>query len=742
MQSRLEPLSTNTSASSGHKVLAIDTETVALTDGQLEIPELVLISVSSGEDHALLYPDQLPGFIDLHWDWKWVTHNAAFDYWALSGDLGRWGGPGLDGGEHHRKVLREIVDRGDWHDTMILDQLVQLAKSGGREGQPFRKRNLDEVSKEYTGLSVPKDDPYRLRYGEIRGERFEGVDPGFLDYAIGDAITTFLIFGPLFQEAERLLSTQLPGPDETRVNIYPYAGRKYGVLSESIQVKASIALDEISRRGLAIDPAKVDEIAARLRGDIDERVEWIRTNYPHLLDYYKEKKRAGQLKVNKNTGVPKFQLDRFRGELEALANDHGIKVPRTPKDGKVAASVKVWKYQAHKSPLLEKWTGFQDTTKLYQFITQVRGRAEVHPEYNTMVLTGRTSSYKGRRPGGLNIQQMPREAWFRELFVSRPGKKLVAVDYSFIELRTLASVCLAKYGRSKLAEVIIQGVDPHVHTAALASGIDLVAFKELKSSDPKRFKEARQAAKAINFGVPGGLGAEKLTVYAKENYGVFLTKNQAADLKKKLITEVYPELETYLSDQAVEDLALNLRVSPSQVRSLLEVTPENEGIRMASVKKIIGGKAYKADGTPYNEYYVKSTWRALERLARDGDPYLAELIARQEGSPGLEERLFRRTVSTLTGRLRAGVRYTEARNTPFQGLAADGAKLALWELHKEGFDVVAFIHDEIVFEVDEDRAEELAERGAEIMNRAMEEVLYPGIPSATEYAIGGHWVKA
>ena len=45
--------------------------------------------------------------------------------------------------------------------------------------------------------------------------------------------------------------------------------------------------------------------------------------------------------------------------------------------------------------------------------------------------------------------------------------------------------------------------------------------------------------------------------------------------------------------------------------------------------------------------------------------------------------------------------YTRARNTPFSGLAADGAKLALWNIQKLGYRIVAFIHDEMVVAIPE-----------------------------------------
>jgi len=55
-------------------------------------------------------------------------------------------------------------------------------------------------------------------------------------------------------------------------------------------------------------------------------------------------------------------------------------------------------------------------------------------------------------------------------------------------------------------------------------------------------------------------------------------------------------------------------------------------------------------------------------------------------------------VFTLTGRKRADATYCAVANTPFQGLGADMAKIAMYELTKAGFEVVAFIHDEFIIE--------------------------------------------
>src|SRR5262249_2720555 len=84
------------------------------------------------------------------------------------------------------------------------------------------------------------------------------------------------------------------------------------------------------------------------------------------------------------------------------------------------------------------------------------------------------------------------------------------------------------------------------------------------------------------------------------------------------------------------------------------------------------------------------------------------------------------------------------RNTPFQGLAADGAALALFELVKEGFRVVGFIHDEVLVELPDEGgfvSESSINRVQEIMCRQMEKVLVGDIPVSCEAALSRRWHK-
>lgn len=116
---------------------------------------------------------------------------------------------------------------------------------------------------------------------------------------------------------------------------------------------------------------------------------------------------------------------------------------------------------------------------------------------------------------------------FREVFGASPGHVLVTVDYDFIELCTLAAVCLANYGFSVLADVIKKGIDPHGFTAAMIEGVSFETFMSWKNSeDPElkqKFSTLRQKAKAVNFGIPSGLSAAGLSIYAKSAYGAELS---------------------------------------------------------------------------------------------------------------------------------------------------------------------------------------------------------------------------
>jgi DNA polymerase-1 len=99
---------------------------------------------------------------------------------------------------------------------------------------------------------------------------------------------------------------------------------------------------------------------------------------------------------------------------------------------------------------------------------------------------------------------------------------------------------------------------------------------------------------------------------------------------------------------------------------------------------------------------------------------------------------------TLTGRRRLHVdRFSEKLNTPVQGSAADGTKLALaylWETrHEAPYARPLFtVHDEIVIKAQDGHQEQAEYWLRTTMERAMEQAV-PGIPILAETKISKTW---
>ena len=85
--------------------------------------------------------------------------------------------------------------------------------------------------------------------------------------------------------------------------------------------------------------------------------------------------------------------------------------------------------------------------------------------------------------------------------------------------------------------------------------------------------------------------------------------------------------------------------------------------------------------------------------------------------------------------------YTAARNSPFQSLASDGCKLAMWELLKAGYRLVGFVHDEFIMKLSVlDDCTAHAKRIEQICIDAMQ-TLVGDIPVKCEYALARRWYK-
>ena len=223
------------------------------------------------------------------------------------------------------------------------------------------------------------------------------------------------------------------------------------------------------------------------------------------------------------------------------------------------------------------------------------------------------------------------------MFKAREGNTLLITDYSAIELATLAQHVYTTQGSSVMRDKINDGADLHKYYASVLFG----------TTEDKVKKWQRQAAKAANFGFPGGLGIETFIEFAK-GYDLNINTDDAQRMKDTWF-EAFPEMKTYMQGE--------------------------------------------------------------------------------EGS-----------VTTLTGRIRADTTYCAEKNTPFQGLAADGAKIALYNLMDAGFELVGFVHDEIITEVPENTVEKMRRLQEEIMVNSMSLVV-PDVKISVESTISPRYCK-
>ncbi|HAU4909262.1 TPA: DNA polymerase I [Aeromonas hydrophila] len=288
------------------------------------------------------------------------------------------------------------------------------------------------------------------------------------------------------------------------------------------------------------------------------------------------------------------------------------------------------------------------TDKLPLMIKPQTGR--VHTSYHQAVAaTGRLSSTDP------NLQNIPvrneQGRRIRQAFIPSAGYKLVAADYSQIELRIMAHLS----GDKGLLTAFAEGKDIHKATAAEVFGVALEAVTS----------DMRRSAKAINFGL----------IYGMSAFG----------LAKQL------------------------------------------GIGRAEAQK-------------YMDLYFERYPGVLEYMERtrqqaDAQGYVETLFGRRLYLPDIKSR-------------NAGLRKAAERaaiNAPMQGTAADIIKRAMinvdgWirGIEDQSIRMLMQVHDELVFEIREEKLEEYIAIIKEKMSAAAE--LH--VPLVVEAGTGDNWDQA
>src|SRR5262249_39676455 len=144
---------------------------------------------------------------------------------------------------------------------------------------------------------------------------------------------------------------------------------------------------------------------------------------------------------------------------------------------------------------------------------------------------------------------------YRACFQAPKGRLLVKADYSQLQLRIAAKVA----HETRMLEEYNHGEDLHKLTARQITGKTDVS------------KADRQLAKAVNFGLLFGLGAKALRGYARSNYGLDLTPEQAKQYREAFFV-TYPGLAKW-HRRAGHSQALECRTLAGRRRLLDSKTP-------------------------------------------------------------------------------------------------------------------------------------------------------------------------
>jgi DNA polymerase-1 len=281
-------------------------------------------------------------------------------------------------------------------------------------------------------------------------------------------------------------------------------------LFSELEVALIPVLSRMERSGVTID-------TAMLRQQSDELAKSM-----HQLEQ-KAYELAGH---SFNLGSPKQIGEIFFTELELPV------IAKTPKGApSTAESVLVeLAEQGHQLPaVILEHRGLSKlkstyTDKLPEMVNPETGR--VHTSYHQAVAaTGRLSSTDP------NLQNIPvrTEAGrrIRQAFVPQAGRKMLAADYSQIELRIMAHLS----GDEGLLRAFSEGKDIHRATAAEVFEVPL----DQVTSDQRR------SAKAINFGLIYGMSAFGLA----RQLGI---ERSAAQAYVDLYFERYPGVQAFMED--------------------------------------------------------------------------------------------------------------------------------------------------------------------------------------------------
>ncbi len=291
--------------------------------------------------------------------------------------------------------------------------------------------------------------------------------------------------------------------------LWPKVKEHKGILSTFTDIEMPLVkvLSKVERNGVLIDEALLNEQSQRLAKQVNALEQ-----KAHQL--------AGEVF---NLSSPK--------QLQALLFEKmGLPILQKTPSGQPSTAEAVLQDLSLDYPLPKVILEYRSLSKLKSTYTdalpqQINPKTgRVHTSYNQAVTaTGRLSS---TNPNLQNIPVRTEEGrLIRQAFIAPKGYKIVAADYSQIELRIMAHLT----SDPGLMKAFSSGCDIHSATAAEVFGVDI----------DKVTPEQRRRSKAINFGLIYGMSAFGLA----KQLGV---ERQEAQAYIDIYFDRYPKVKEYM----------------------------------------------------------------------------------------------------------------------------------------------------------------------------------------------------
>jgi DNA polymerase-1 len=423
-------------------------------------------------------------------DVMFVGHNIAYDF-------GTWGRTYPD----MWPLIFAAYKAGRVTDTAIRQQLIETA-SGAVEH--VRYRPLSELVKGYLKIGMEGkegDDIWRLRYSELHEIPVRDWPRAAQEYALLDAIYTYAV--------------------REKQNNY-----KHYLRDDPEQAYGALALTIVGTQGMRTCPVAVEAFRKEHQEKKDELTKVMEDN-GLLVDGVKKQAPAKEL-------------------IKAACKERGVE-PLLTKSGKNTATDRAACYWA-KSDLMLQRADYITAEKMigtYYPLVLAGTEGPLTTRFG-MAGSGRTTSSSPAPPlEGGNLQNAPSSKGLRECFIPRDGHVFLAADFSGAELHTLAQACYDRLGHSTLGDTLNAGKDVHLWMASRMLGISYDEASERYENGDKEVDEARQKAKAANFGFPGGM-MERGFIRAQLKYGIVWDPWEVTALRNTWL-KAFPEMEEYFA---------------------------------------------------------------------------------------------------------------------------------------------------------------------------------------------------